>query len=1358
VETFGLLLIAVDEYPDPPGRLPSSASARRLAEIVTGTRGGRTIDSVVATSHQDIINALDRWVDPNAQRPASTIVYLVGHGTDDSLDHRFIVPGPLGTSKFQTESLADYFQEDWLRRQGDRQSWTLFVLDCCAANIGVTNLSHSLTRTPIKEPRRLSLWPATPQGANHSGSFIEALTRALATFNENDAVIRLNEVFRRMRPELADLEPKGYLPDEAALSNPMRSTMPIVMNLDAHAELRRVIAGLPDDIRNHFLSKAQGAEAGDVAWYFSGREPEMQVLSTWLRDSPTGMRVVTGEAGSGKSALLGHLAVLADERLVQAYAATDFGASLGTAHRPPSGVFDAALHLTGRTLAQTLSELRAQAMTRVTSPEPWNTPDDLIRSLQDGAGPLTILADALDESQEPEAIAELLRRCVSSGVARVVIGTRGSLAEGPDQPRDPNRRELLDALNADESNLVVIGRDSTATRAYVAKRLSAPGSPYAGDRRTTELLAERVAAAGQPFLFARLVTSELLARPLYGPDAAELETLLAGGHRGVFVAALERLSAEEPATVAMLRALALSRGRGIPETGGTWLAIARAVAGDLTVVDTAVRTTLERAAPYIMLDAEAGQSVYRLAHRTFVEHFQLQSEAGSSHRKAAVALRALVEDTGGWSVANHYPVRYLVEHYAADADREPVDVEGLSSLAIDPRWLVRAHALLGVDELVDALVTAQRSCHAPLADVVTRVLRRSRIALSRDPSQLSAQVHGRLHTASESRLAALGSDLAREAGATWLRMRHGELLWRADLETTLGLVGKIRALAFGVIEGQPCIAIGIGTSIRLWDPRRGADDQRVIDNDGRRVTGLALTHLQGRPVMVVASGYDGGLVVIRDVRSGAVIGSPVAFASYIDSIAAGRVGDRLVVATSGSGRLTVRELRTGLPIEDLPASLGDPGAVRGVSELEGRVVAHVVRPAEHNGQVDAWVVDVTTGANVWTTPKRLGSTPRLIAGGQTTHGFAVTAGFDAGAVTTWPPEQPDVLYPNIEAQAGRVDVRAIAIGEVQGRLVVAHAPDYDDTTLVSLSVMSPDERNPTRDATPQTPHRDSNAHDLERGDDLTIQGLVSTPEFPLAALTSSPIALVPLFAETPGVPAGKVDPGLVALALTGRQQSEVRFVVAGGRGKPAALIAPPRRPGTIPSHFQIDRPAAWPRSAMCYGIVAGRPAIATGSIVGCVWLWDGLTKEVIGGPFTEVLNYRPEGFPERFLRLKGGPSLVTSVALGQHPGHGDVLALAHEGSVRLLAVPVGKSIETRASRATAITAVALGHLLSQDVLVTGSQGGAVVVWALGSDRRLATLTLDQGVARLWVVHGADAIAVQTTGTAQSLYVLDVIGG
>ena len=54
-----------------------------------------------------------------------------------------------------------------------------------------------------------------------------------------------------------------------------------------------------------------------------------------------------------------------------------------------------------------------------------------------------------------------------------------------------------------------------------------------------------------------------------------------------------------------------------------------AALSDRPFSDSHVAKVLKLAAPYIMHDSEFGQGVYRLAHRTFVEHY-LRSDRRSS--------------------------------------------------------------------------------------------------------------------------------------------------------------------------------------------------------------------------------------------------------------------------------------------------------------------------------------------------------------------------------------------------------------------------------------------------------------------------------------------------------------------------------------------------------------------------------------------------------------------------------------------------------------------------------------------------------------------------------------------------------
>jgi hypothetical protein len=86
-----------------------------------------------------------------------------------------------------------------------------------------------------------------------------------------------------------------------------------------------------------------------------------------------------------------------------------------------------------------------------------------------------------------------------------------------------------------------------------------------------------------------------------------------------------------------------------------------------------------------------------------------------------------------------------------------------------------------------------------------------------------------------------------------------------------------------------------------------------------------------------------------------------------------------------------------------------------------------------------------------------------------------------------------------------------------------------------------------------------------------------------------------------------------------------------------------------------------------------------------------------------------------------------------------------------------EEVPTLAADATVVISVALGHLLGEEVLVTGSQGGVIVVWDLASNKRIAALTIDSAVEKVWVVRGAEAVAVQTTDKGErALFVLDVV--
>ena len=67
----------------------------------------------------------------------------------------------------------------------------------------------------------------------------------------------------------------------------------------------------------------------------------------------------------------------------------------------------------------------------------------------------------------------------------------------------------------------------------------------------------------------------------------------------------------------------MAMGRGLPRADRIWAIVAEALMepSGTPINEQDIDDILRSASPYIMLDAEDDQSVYRLAHRTFQEHF-----------------------------------------------------------------------------------------------------------------------------------------------------------------------------------------------------------------------------------------------------------------------------------------------------------------------------------------------------------------------------------------------------------------------------------------------------------------------------------------------------------------------------------------------------------------------------------------------------------------------------------------------------------------------------------------------------------------------------------------------------------------
>ncbi|SES43527.1 AAA family ATPase, partial [Lentzea albida] len=574
-----------------------------------------------------------------------SVLYWVGHASSDRIGPRL-----QHARSHEREGLAGIDAARMARviaprSRDESEQWHIVVIDTCWSAAFVQQVSASVDAMP--GGRQFLLVGTSGDGATNLGRFTAALRAVLRhNFGASDRISLwdLAGELRRTLPR-AEVVPKK-ITDDAVL----RRTTPLTgAPLDVIDEINAVLADLSADERAHFIPKAQGGELGEVTWYFQGRRTESERITTWLATNDHGLLAVTGAAGSGKSALLGNLLAHTRPQLRSVLTRHGLITELTRQQRPQDNTFTVVLHLTGLSTQDALARIAAELI--LDDPYPGITLTESIDQLLAEVArraPLTILADALDEAVDPLTVANaLLRRLGSLDGVRVIVGTRRDTSEGPDQPPS-ERRNLLDALRANDT--IALTRDPQAIGLYVASRLTTAFGQTNGINST----AIAIGISSHEFLFARLAVHEILAAGTL-PTATALDDLLTTDHRGLFHRAVTRLSHAHPAATPVLRALAHAQGRGLPIRDGVCALTATALASH-EISDAEVHTVLDAAAPYVLLDTEHGQTVHRLAHRTFAEHF-----TADAHQAIVAAMTKHLAEAPG-RLANPYLRHHLSGH------------------------------------------------------------------------------------------------------------------------------------------------------------------------------------------------------------------------------------------------------------------------------------------------------------------------------------------------------------------------------------------------------------------------------------------------------------------------------------------------------------------------------------------------------------------------------------------------------------------------------------------------------------------------------------------------------------------------
>ncbi|MFG3163848.1 hypothetical protein ACGFY8_28680 [Streptomyces sp. NPDC048232] len=710
-------------------------------------------------------------------------------------------------------------------------------------------------------------------------------------------------------------------------------------SLDTVTDIEKVLENLTDDERRHFVPKASGAELGEQNWYFEGREDERRRILSWLDSVEGGMLVVTGAAGSGKSALLGHVVVHSRRELADVLIEHQKLAPLPEGSLPPYDVFDSVLHLTGAT-PRTVVQRIAESAGLGTPPdatigeqcawlvERFRTVDRRAGGQTPGAHAdvrFTVLVDALDEAQLPLLIAErILSPLADVPGVRVVVGTRRSTDEGPDLPASEDA-DLMDALGADGNGnrqTLDVSRDPAAMRQYIRNRLHAARARLDAEPSQIDRTAEALSSLDREFLYGRLAVHEIISNPELAADPAPL---LACDHRQLFARAVDRLNEQAPCNRLLLEGLALSQGRGLPIADGVWAGVATALADslDVTVTDDDITELLSTAAPYLMLDTESGQSVYRLAHRTFAEQFTRTvplSAHDDRHRRITEYLAGSPNGPEPDQRPNPYVVQHLPTHaglagpdgWQVLADR-PRLLDRLSPSAVVASVMPRALGRFELPPAVAGVLFAWEQLTT--ADARNRRGLRELASLRCTPETV-VQRFGRRSS---------------DPDAAW-SVAWGQLKRHAPHLRLTGHTGSVQTVvAFTDASRRVLLASGSDDgTVLIWDPARGeAVGDPVTLHEGAVLSITAFVAPGGR-TLLATGGADGTVHIWDPAREESVGEPPTGHDDWVHSVAAfeGADGQTLLATGGGDGTVRVWEPLTGKEL-----------AVGGLDEYETHRVA-----------------------------------------------------------------------------------------------------------------------------------------------------------------------------------------------------------------------------------------------------------------------------------------------------------------------------------------------------------------------------------------------------------------------------------
>jgi hypothetical protein len=664
--------VVVDDY---AGRHPSLPQIRGHADQVVSLLtklGFEAADQPCAPAEATAAKVRE-WL--RALRPPGRrlLVYWAGHAGRQQPDDLWLYCQDTGVPPDTATAITGTELGQYLAEQSARE--IVLILDACHAGIGISKIVSAFRGVtenrayPDRRPGLAVISSASSYESAYEAVFAPALVTILQDgppepsesytgWTSRDVLITPNDLAGAIEEHLMR-NGSRQRPDYIQ-SRTVSGFFPFLPNLghrpgqsDVLVEARRRGAFADDEVAEHFLVKFRGIDAdGADGWFFAGRAQPLRRIISWLRVG-SGMLVVTGPPGSGKSAIMGRLAVLSVPAYRRQAEAAGALAGADPDTLPAQDSISAGVHAKGKTLLDCITDL-ASALGVATPSEGWEHPGQLVAAVRDLGQPRVILLDALDEAYrgDQEAIAaDLLRPLSELPGLRVLVGTRSSLFDpGAAGVAAGSNGAIIHALTEDSGRVIHLDSDPDGMAAiteYVAARLVHPAaSPYHQNPAQAQLAAAAVAGHSQTvFLLARLIARALAGRPaMLDLDSAEAQELLTGGVAEAFAADLDRYGSNRQRVADFLIPLAWAEGAGLPRRQ-VWLALANELAEgtrpDSAYTDSDLAWVLENAGAHIVESGEDGQTVYRLYHQAFNDYFRRQRDPADLQAHIARALANL---------------------------------------------------------------------------------------------------------------------------------------------------------------------------------------------------------------------------------------------------------------------------------------------------------------------------------------------------------------------------------------------------------------------------------------------------------------------------------------------------------------------------------------------------------------------------------------------------------------------------------------------------------------------------------------------------------------------------------------------